>query len=83
MKRVTKKIRKTRTPVTKAMLADEVRSFENLFNCSLNVIKEEDTDYQLYVGNEMVMTGTRKEIVQFLRHYMVMNDHLQMFRDDR
>lgn len=76
MTKVVKK-RKVRTPVTKAMLADELSTFETLYDCSLNVIKEEDTDYQLYIGDEMVMTGTRKEIVQFLRHYMVMSDHLK------
>lgn len=74
-------MRKTRTPVTKAMLANEITSFEKLYGCSLNVIKEEDTDYQLYVGEEMVMAGTRKEIVKFLRHYMVMNDHLKKFNN--
>lgn len=75
------KKRKTRTPVTKAMLADEVNIFEAVYGCDISVIKEENTDYQLYIGSEMVMAGTRKEIVQFLRHYMVMSNHLKRLND--
>ena len=71
-------MKKNRVNVTtKAMLASMVDIVSRETAIDIFVTKQEDTDFELKVGNRIVTTGTRKYLYNFLKDLRVIYPLMQ------
>ena len=71
-------MKKNRVNVTtKAMLASMVDIVSRETGLDIYVTKQENTDFELYVGNRRITSGTRKYLYRFLKDLRVIYPLMQ------